>query len=541
MPYESILELYGGVPFDPRYEHTALHSSLTAQRTYFGTVRKFTLEEYSYLRKERSVKVSFNVETLEEMDISYCGMYNGKKWRYFFITRKEYVSDNVTRLIVELDVLQTYQFDWQIPRCFVEREHVADDTIGANLVEEGLELGDYVSSLNNDISGISNTADWCIMVQASVVLDGEVAFGEHAVGELQHGVFSGYILYTVPADTAGVQRLTSVLNELDTLGKSDAVASMWMYPKMLVYANWDDTPADKRLWKVQGSNRPGMIRGAARTTLDGYTPRNKKLYTYPYSFLYCSNNMGDTAIFKFEYSDGDGIEFKLYPTLTNDAALKIVPLNYRGFAVDAESGLTLTSYPTCAWTQDAYKIWLAQNANQQAFTIQSANVQGALGAGEALLGAGQAIITLGQESESLTSGISRMYSAYQQVHGLMAQRKDKDVQPPQAKGAQSVSANVAMNKHTFTFSDMSVSAYYAKMIDEYFDMYGYRVNRVKTPNITSRNMWNYIKTVGCIVLGDIDAADRRRIGEIFDKGVTFWHSAVQMYRYDLAAQNTIRT
>ena len=76
----------------------------------------------------------------------------------------------------------------------------------------------------------------------------------------------------------------------------------------------------------------------------------------------------------------------------------------------------------------------------------------------------------------------------------------------------------------FTYTPMSVKAEYAKICDSFFSMFGYEVNTVKTPNITGRTNWNYVKTVGCYIQADIPQEDLEEIKTMFDKGITFWHN-----------------
>lgn len=65
---------------------------------------------------------------------------------------------------------------------------------------------------------------------------------------------------------------------------------------------------------------------------------------------------------------------------------------------------------------------------------------------------------------------------------------------------------------------------YLKIIDDYFTMYGYKVNSVKIPNITGRPNWNYVKTINANILGNIPQEDIQELKNIFDNGVTFWHN-----------------
>ena len=78
---------------------------------------------------------------------------------------------------------------------------------------------------------------------------------------------------------------------------------------------------------------------------------------------------------------------------------------------------------------------------------------------------------------------------------------------------------------------MSIRQEYAKIIDDYFSAYGYKVNSVKTPNITGRRNWNYVKTVGCYIEADIPQDDLQEIKTLFDKGITLWHNPATFADY----------
>src|SRR5699024_3355394 len=58
-------------------------------------------------------------------------------------------------------------------------------------------------------------------------------------------------------------------------------------------------------------------------------------------------------------------------------------------------------------------------------------------------------------------------------------------------------------RNIFTFRKMRAKKEYLEAIDEFFSMYGYKVNLVKKPNITGRQNWNYVKTIGCNLTGNI--------------------------------------
>lgn len=104
--------------------------------------------------------------------------------------------------------------------------------------------------------------------------------------------------------------------------------------------------------------------------------------------------------------------------------------------------------------------------------------------------------------------------------------------PPQAQGNVSGGyLQFSSDMYKFSFRKMSVRAEYARAIDSYFSMFGYKTNRLKVPNITGRTNWNYVKTVGCNVLADIPQEDLQQIKAMFNNGVTIWHNPTTYLDY----------
>lgn len=530
MAYDSSVILCGYVPLDPRYEHTLKFEVPDDQEAYFYSLMKYErMTDLTYLRKNHYIQVDIRIRDLEGVNYLYT-KNPGEKTRYYFIERKEYLSESATRLHVTLDVMQTYQHDWIIPPCFVEREHVLDDSLGANMIDEGLELGEYVT--NSEFS--LDFGELAIVIQSSVTLTNPI--GEPITGGIIGNVYNGLALYTRTLNATGALVVDAVIKSLETSGKADGIANMWVYPKRMI--NADFTAEDDATMLLVKGIQPFTFSTIKNVALGGYVPKNKKLLTYPYNLLYVHNNMGECALYHYELfssTANNGLPgFRVAGNIGADGTVRLMPCNYAGVAENNEEGLSLTGFPTCSWTQDAYKIWLAQNANTQALSIQSGQISVGVGVGLAAAGAVQAAVPFGGGGGDLiASGVSHAYSGYQQIAGVMAARKDAQVQPPQAKGAQSSSCNITDGKHTFQLCARSIQAGMARSIDDYFQMYGYKVNQVKYPNITGRKYWNYVRTIGAVIQGNIDAEDRAKIAMVLDKGVTFWHEPGSMYNYFL--------
>lgn len=104
--------------------------------------------------------------------------------------------------------------------------------------------------------------------------------------------------------------------------------------------------------------------------------------------------------------------------------------------------------------------------------------------------------------------------------------------PNQAKG--NTSSNNVLSAHTkmgYTFFVKTIKEEYARIIDKFFDLCGYKVNQVKLPNITGRRNWNYVKTVGCNLHGYFPQEDVQTLKNMFDNGVTLWHNAQNFLDY----------
>ena len=100
--------------------------------------------------------------------------------------------------------------------------------------------------------------------------------------------------------------------------------------------------------------------------------------------------------------------------------------------------------------------------------------------------------------------------------------------------------NTACGKNTFHFYKMSVKQEFAKIIDDYFSTFGYKVNIVKTPNITGRENWNYVKLLNPNIEGtEIPEFELDEYKKQLEAGITFWHNP-QTFR-DYSQSNNIVT
>lgn len=519
----STIRICSGVRLNNSYNHTIWFPDSGSQLDWFLSKTVKTFSAYSYLRKSWSIKVDATMN--DALKWSYLYFSNGGKNFFYFINNIEYINDSTVELFLEMDVMQTYMFDYDLLDCFVEREHSALDVIGDNLIDEGLEVGEYVSIADTDV----DLNDYLVMIMSTANPEkaGDSSLElDISLGNKYDNVFSGVRVFAVPLGKYSA--LQAILENMDGAGNSECIIAMWMYPGELV----SKSSAGDTVYAVSGSN--SFTKDVTRNTVlaDSYKPRNNKLFTYPYNFLYVTNNTGDGAAYPYEYfGDPANPYFKLVGSVSPDGCVRMYPLNYKGTQHNFESGLTLGSFPTCSWDSDVYKLWLAQNQNSQNFTTTAAIIKAAAGVGSAAFGAATANIP------AMIGGASMAYSGMMDIQGLMAQRADKSIQPDEAKGRYSSTVNMSAGFQTFTIRKKCITKQQAARLDGFFDMYGYKTLQVKKPNRHCRKNWTYTKTVGCKIKNgtkrDICTADQLKIESIYNNGVTFWVNGDSIGDYSL--------
>ena len=145
MAKESKIIIAQGIKLDNQYKNVL---SYTQQQMLdlVNTNKVASADNYSFIRQEENmVQVGFDYSTI--CNANYMAFQNkdyNNRWFFAFIRDIQYVSNGCTNVLFDIDVWSTFYSDLSINKCFVEREHVNDDTIGLHTVPEGLNVGDVI-------------------------------------------------------------------------------------------------------------------------------------------------------------------------------------------------------------------------------------------------------------------------------------------------------------------------------------------------------------------------------------------------------------
>lgn len=575
-----------GVPLDAQYEHTFFFNPFgganakTAQYNTIAAYAKYTYTAQYYQRHEKN-KLRIQVLADNVLDCNYMIFQNtafGSKYFYAFITHVEYINNNTTEITYEIDVMQTYNFDYALGDCFVEREHVTDDRFGKNLIDEGLDTGDYVVNtaqskiyprLGASQSPIGSYARITYIPNDKVLsklyfpngspvtdlimanYDPAIDCGQITCGQVQPACYA--IVPVVNGSDWTPKFLTATINKLISGGAT--IISIDCIPANIAESTGYNITRDfvnqhiPELPQTPPTVTLSMDEGAAFKDIDNsistdYTPNNNKLYCSPYRKIIMSNHSGKTNELKWEnfkdrsVSGRPSVQFPVQAFIIPKTAVYCYPSQYRGIAEDYDSGLSLDNFAEFMWSEDAYTKWLAQNADANRQKIANSVISGTL---RGLTTAGVAALTVASGGTALPvvaavggaagAGISTVNA----VLGNMAAKTSAQDTPDAACGsAERNDIPLCNNALGFTIYDMNIRPAYAKRIDHFFDLYGYKVNELKMPNVRDsakiaglRSVWNYVKTGNVNIhpanssVG-LNQAAENKIADIYNKGITFW-------------------
>ena len=507
---------------------------------------------------------------------------------YAFIDKVEYINDNCTEVAYTLDDLQTFWFNFTLGECYVEREHTETDYRYGNLVPENIAVSECYSKqldeynlLRIDEDGNTVSADlWSLLfiyvpngrfiakADSYVNPSGSktdpdnynaspaITTAETESASLPNSAFTGevknktytaarYFYLHIPpfsSSDAVIAKIRQIISTAERVFESSdmnnpTLLSVLLVPRIfaknirwalnitLPEMNAPDAnvPTISALKEI---TRPTALVGPASAT---YTPRNKKLLSYPFCSLKVDNSNGDEKEYAWEYVDGVSAAFSIRGVAVGAPEAVAYPNTYHGETGKyATNGVFMKDFINTLWTTDSYSLYLNNNANSMMFGFITS--------------------AIGMVVQAYTGNYVGAAGTAVGMGSQLAALEDRKSLPDKITGSVSFSAlrNV-IGAYSFTFEQKNVYLPAAERIDKYFDMYGYAVNTVKVPNIkasgvTLRPHWNYVKTNGAVVLpasnssasGVANSAsvdELEAIKKIFDRGVRFWTTPSEVGKY----------
>ena len=545
------------LPIELDDNNQLLFDNANEQFNYFNSLPtpKYN-SDFSYIRESGVVRYEANIEDIQAFN--YCMYQNesyGNKWFYAYIDDMEYRNNETTFIKIRTDYVQTWIYDCNFKKTFVEREHVSDDTFGKHTLPENVDTGQLVVSENfrcvlpNDI--VENPSSFAVGISSNMNLllrKQNTQFIEEILGKVEYyypfisgdkynGLTRNYQIWAIPYQYSN--RLENLFTRIMEYNQLNYVKNIFIFPIWLMgdYASeWygraselhSDTsdesngenvfPTDYITSLTQDINPSNYLGNSLYGT---YTPRNNKSLTSQFNHLVISNNSGDKIQLNFEKwkkVNGSYRSFIVGAISDDGCEIKFNPYQYNyifdsGIAVHTQQksqvNIALSPYPNYSIGASNYEAVLSRLTNKSIITGiigAGTTIAGVLTANPLVAGAG-----IGTMVNSALTPIASQTELYNQSF--------------QSVGRDTQSLDFIYGRgNTFMIQRYSVDYEHAKVIDDYFTAYGYRVNELKIPNLRSRVNFNYVKTIGCNLTGNIPRKAQDYIKNLFDNGITLWHN-----------------
>ena len=551
------------VPFLIDYKDIMDFGSKTEQSTYFisKTIANGNMgDDFSYVRQNGSIKVPIEIDLIRNCNyVMYKNDLYGSKWFYAFVSEVRYVNPNTTELVLQTDVWNTWQFDITFKESFIEREHRdrwnTDGTPVINTIDEGLAYGteyDVVSIKQFQPSG----GIFFLVIVAKKQLEGSQDYNPTL-----NGVYSPLSYYVFPFKQDGSMPPTTIggtaasSNNLKTLlqmlyfdeASADNIVSIYVTDYLGENVSYDGTV------HLNGNSFEEVKFGTAQTPIikvddnQGYevteksfgdkyadynTVTESKLLMYPYTVLQLTDGKGKVVTLKNEYIHDNNLTVVARGSIgtsnkvayyvkgyLQDTSLTNGHINQLQYAVinNDPNDVPIVHDLLSAYLQ-GHKNSI-NNAKAQTIFNQNLDVANSVSSlPNSVLGGIPSVL------HNAIGGVQTYGNHQFHLLSIMAKQQDIANTPPSISG---LGANV-----NFDFGNSINGVYlikkqitneYRRQLSDYFKMYGYKAHLTKVPSFSSRQHFNYIKTVGVTIVGNLPQPDLQTLKDIFNNGVTVWH------------------
>lgn len=550
---------------------------------------KFTYDNCTYMRKDKTITVNENADVLDAAGVNYCRYmnpdFNNTMYFYAFVKKIEYVAPQTSRLYIETDCYMTYfdKINWE--NQYVERmnlnipynthfdQHIPN---GGGYATDFLSDGAYTAPrcfysspiptgfVFNPYDG-TNDNGWIIMNMSKDCFVNDNLPGSGSISPVVSGLPQGS--YWIAVEPTDLWLFTTIINgpqdtpttRTDGIFTLQDVLSIYYIPRDCI------TVDDQNPWFVieagagaqcpyfsftipdawQGGTLYGIdIPGGARVMTNNYQPKNPVLLRYPYNFYKITDRLGHEWIFKpemFKWAGGEAISIKYrkYFSIGDTVSIGIKITNYMN-AECQEDMCIFQTFPQIGAMSDSFQQYLALNKNSLQNQYRWMGYDLAMGITKSSMNVATGYAN--QNSSSLINGLTGIWDSainYERKMDTMnAKFEDMKSYPASTVCSGNGNLNMLMGNTGLFLERWSIDAAAAQCIDELYDAAGYPINQIINSDPTVlKEKYVYIKTKNCHITGVIPEQDRLKIDSLFNSGITIWHNPANYGLYDLSGNN----
>ena len=560
---------------------------LTYNHNIEGTDTFTNISSIDFSRCYFKVETSFkNANTY-----NYCVIHDNNENKYYCCFVKSITWDSnlvVATFNFEIDIFHTYIKQVKFKKCFVEREHVDDDTFGLHVLDEGIGVSEYVAKDFSDF----NTINYIPVVAISDTS----LIGHYVNGTFTKDVdvivnvnqYEKTICLVAPNNNSslglkGMESFTQFIDMMYFQNKGNSIVCCFYMPSEFLSTHFVE-----RGWQTfpeQGDTSPLGALYVSKNVTSSVSPssvsiskpsrtinyggksiniNNNKSLIFPFCFGEITNNNGGKLQLKFELSNNSNnvISCAYYNSMVHGGKPYLYATNYDGLTTNLTKSLTGLENADLPYIHNSYGAYISSQRNALTNSIEyiksdkdlaifnnnidtvqketgqlinmvsdatSLNVGGYI---NSLMDMGNTEIDAAQTENNIR------YNSTKAIDSVNASLRDAKTKGNTSSGVACCNSLFNIGKHGFTKCVYVPQYEEMKTIDNYFSKFGYKVNDYKVPELKSRRIFNYVKCSEVNLTANIPTNHINIMKAIFAQGVTLWHDLEMMYTYDFD-NNTI--
>lgn len=238
-----------GIKMDREYNNVLSYSNndllelMTSQTHLVASYIKF-----SFIKPQKSMLVPFTYSQCEQSN--YLAFQNpdyDNKWFFAWIDEVIYRGDNATEITFTIDAWSTWFGSWTKKTCYIERQHVLNDAIGANTVPENLDVGDVIEESYDEDGTYSNNISFYIALETDYLINDGSYGGTHVdtmgrgtqfsgIQVINKCVFGSKLVLFEITDTSGYNDVSNYILRTNADEHIDDIHDMFILPSAVIYA-----------------------------------------------------------------------------------------------------------------------------------------------------------------------------------------------------------------------------------------------------------------------------------------------------------------
>ena len=228
MSFNSNIILVKNIKMDKKYRNVLSYSE-TEMLELCRANKSIELTKYSFIRdKKQSIKVEYPYDAC--LACNYIAFQNtdySGKWFFAFIDRVNYLSNAVTEIEYTVDIWSTWFSYWTPQTCYVNREHVNDDTIGLHTIPENIDVGEVIQESTDTYTSLTDDYYFIMLCTYDLITNRNYSNLEFVNGNL----FSSMIYIF---DTATPVDMQNCIQDIAEKADINNIRNIFIAPKFLV-------------------------------------------------------------------------------------------------------------------------------------------------------------------------------------------------------------------------------------------------------------------------------------------------------------------